>query len=389
LSIQRRVALLGGSGFVGTRLAKLLESLGYDVLVGDLVVPLNAATKHTHCNVLDRESIVECIRGCDLVYLLAAEHRDDVSPVERYYRVNCSGAENVCSAMSELNISGLVFTSSAAVYGYTGDEPVDEDRPRRPFNHYGKSKARAEGIVSDWQRSGPERMLAILRPTVVFGPGNRGNVYTLAREIARGRFLMIGAGANRKSMAFVDNVAAALEWAANRPPGRWVYNYADEPDVTTRDLVSLVCEHLRNGVYPRRVPKFAALSAAAVLDAVAYISGRRFPISRVRIEKFCSNTRFSAAKIRAAGFWPPISLRDGLLAMLHEEFSSSRQGKDSEARDERESAQEDWSRSQQPRVPHQHATSADAGNGTEGISGVGICSAPERRTSEGTQVGGN
>ena len=80
-----------------------------------------------------------------------------------------------------------------------------------PFNDYGRTKFLAEEVYRAWQRDDPSRRtLAIVRPTVIFGEQNRGNVYNLLRQIASGRFVMVGAGRNTKSMAYVGNVAAFL-----------------------------------------------------------------------------------------------------------------------------------------------------------------------------------
>ena len=74
------------------------------------------------------------------------------------------------------------------------------------------------------------RSLVIVRPTVVFGEGNRGNVYNLLRQIASRRFLMFGDGRNKKSMAYVENVAAFIEYSLSFKKGVHIYNYIDKPD---------------------------------------------------------------------------------------------------------------------------------------------------------------
>jgi nucleoside-diphosphate-sugar epimerase len=86
-------------------------------------------------------------------------------------------------------IPGIVFTSSVAVYGFAAPD-TDEQGPLIPFNDYGRTKREAEEIYRDWLAGGKQRMLTIVRPTVVFGPRNRGNVYNLLRQMASGRFAM-------------------------------------------------------------------------------------------------------------------------------------------------------------------------------------------------------
>ena len=150
--------------------------------------------------------------GKQTVVLLAAEHRDDVSPTSLYYDVNVQGTQNVLEAMDVNGVTNIIFTSSVAVYGLNKENP-DEDHPADPFNHYGKSKWQAEEVLRAWYNKDPiNKSLTIIRPTVIFGERNRGNVYNLLRQIASGKFLMVGKGANCKSMAYIKNIVAFIKF---------------------------------------------------------------------------------------------------------------------------------------------------------------------------------
>jgi len=84
----------------------------------------------------------------------------------------------------------------------------------------------AESVYKEWQQEDTKnRTLAIVRPTVIFGEGHRGNVYNLLNQIFTGRFVMFGDGRNRKSMAYVENVVAFLEHSLSFKPGVHIYNY--------------------------------------------------------------------------------------------------------------------------------------------------------------------
>jgi nucleoside-diphosphate-sugar epimerase len=154
----------------------------------------------------------------DIVISFAAEHRDDVTPKSQYDDVNVTGAENVCTVCTKLGIKKIIFTSSVAVYGFA---PVgtDETGKINYFNDYGRTKWLAEEKYRNWLKSDSENSLTIIRPTVIFGEQNRGNVYNLLRQIASGKFLMVGNGKNVKSMAYVENVAAFIEYNLNNIVG--------------------------------------------------------------------------------------------------------------------------------------------------------------------------
>jgi nucleoside-diphosphate-sugar epimerase len=317
---MRDVLVLGGSGFIGTRLTQVLMEEQIPVRVGDL--RRSEAFPHiwTRCDVRDAESVARAAADCDAIVNLAAEHRDDVFPISRYHETNVDGASNVCAVAEHLNIAKIVFTSSAAVYGFQPNA-VNENGPLEPFNEYGRTKLAAERIYRNWYNQDSKRTLVVVRPTVVFGEGNRGNVYNLLHQIASGRFLMVGSGENVKSMAYVENVARFLAYALSLAPGEYTYNYVDGPDMTTRQLV----HHVRNCLgKPGSIvsfPKPVAMAGAHALDAVARITGRSFPISAIRIRKFCENTQFRAERAASSGFIPAFSLAEGLMRTIHSEFS--------------------------------------------------------------------
>ena len=332
--------LIGGSGFIGTGFAKLLPTSSFGILDKQ---PSTAFPDQVHrCDVRTLDSFEKQLAGTEAVVLLAAEHRDDVSPISLYYEVNVDGARNVAEAMRGHDIRRLIFTSTVAVYGLNRSRPQEADAVN-PFGHYGQSKWEAEEVLRAWWQEAPEeRELVIVRPCVVFGEGNRGNVYNLLQQIASGRFLMIGSGTNRKSMAYVGNVAAFLKHLLDHPqPGYRLYNYVDQPDFTMNELVALVRRELQEippgpspikpgtgslakGGEPGmvRVPYWLGMLGGYGFDALAKLSGRKLPISSVRVKKFCATTRFSADKLKETGYVPPFTLEEGLRRTLAAEFGN-------------------------------------------------------------------
>ncbi|MBZ0253343.1 MAG: NAD-dependent epimerase/dehydratase family protein, partial [Candidatus Methylomirabilis sp.] len=262
--------------------------------------------------------------GCVAVYNLAAEHRDDVRPESLYEEVNVGGARSLCAVADAAGIDRIVFTSSVAVYGLPERE-TDETAAPDPFNEYGRTKLAAERVFQAWRAARPEtRSLTIIRPTVVFGEGNRGNVYNLLRQIASGLFVMVGDGRNRKSMAYVENMAAFLEFVLDAEAGERVVNYADKPDLDMNALVALAREAFGRRPAPAlRLPYGLAYALGRSLDAVAAATGRSFPVSAVRVKKFCASTAFSARRAAELGFKPAVSLEEGLRRTIASEFGEA------------------------------------------------------------------
>lgn len=315
------IVVLGGSGFIGTRLVSQLTRGEANIRIGDLQASEAFPALHYYCDVLKSGSMAEILSGAGVLVNLAAEHRDDVRPVSRYHQTNVEGAREVCVAATTANIKTLVFTSSVAVYGLH-PFPVGEDGPLEPFNPYGETKLQAESIYRDWAREDPTRSLVIIRPTVVFGEGNRGNVYNLFQQIAQGRFLMVGSGRNKKSMAYVDNVCGFIRHCFTCGPGIHLFNYTDGPDLDMNHLVPLIETSMgRTRQRSLRIPYPVAYLGGLLLDGVSHLVGRTFPISAVRIKKFCSNTQFLNDRARATGYLPLVPLDQAIKQTVRSEFS--------------------------------------------------------------------
>lgn len=313
------VVILGGSGFIGTRLTPLLTERRIPVRIGDLRPSDSFPQLWTPCDVRKHETLSKVVSGSGAIINLAAEHRDDVRPLSRYHETNVDGASEVCSAARKAGIQKIVFTSSVAVYGFHS-RPMDESGPFEPFNEYGKTKLAAEGVYGEWAEEDPSRSLVIIRPTVVFGEGNRGNVYNLLRQIASGRFMMVGSGMNAKSMAYVGNIAAFIIHTLALGPGVHIFNYVDGPDMTTRELVEYSRNCLGRPGKIAAIPQPVALTGGYLMDVLARLTGRKFPISAIRVRKFCESTQFRADRVAQSGFIPPYSLSEGLARTLQSEF---------------------------------------------------------------------
>jgi nucleoside-diphosphate-sugar epimerase len=251
---------------------------------------------------------------------LAAEHRDDVWPLSLYDEVNVGGANNICNLARAKGVNKIIFTSSVAVYGFA-PLGTNESGVISPFNDYGRTKWEAEQIYKEWQSEDPQnRTLVIIRPTVVFGERNRGNVFNLLRQIASGKFVMVGDGLNRKSIAYVDNVSAFLEYSLGFKPGVHIYNYIDKPDFTMNSLVTHVNKLLgRPANIKIRLPFSIGLLISYGFDLIARITGKKFPISAIRVRKFCANSVYESA-VESTGFIPPVPLMDAIEKTVRFEF---------------------------------------------------------------------
>jgi len=313
------ITIIGGSGFVGTCLTTRLLAGGHIVKIADK----NDSKKYAHLRVFadvrEPDTLEKALAASDIVINLADEHRDDVTPKSLYDDVSVTGAENVCDICTRLGIKKIVFTSSVAVYGFA-PLGTDETGKINYFNDYGRTKWLAEEKYRQWLVSSSENSLTIIRPTVIFGEQNRGNVYNLLKQIASGKFLMVGNGKNVKSMAYVENVAAFIEYNLNNGSGEHLYNYIDKPDFNMNTLVTEVNQILGKSKKLFHWPYWLGYFGGLCFDVLAFILRKKLSISSIRVKKFCSNTMFEAANIKQTDFKAPVTLIEGLKNTIKYEF---------------------------------------------------------------------
>ncbi len=312
------VAIIGGAGFVGSRLKSRF-------IKGNIIsnkYDIDLRNTSDECIYLDVEKVdsLAKLAGVNTIINLAAVHHDDIRPLSRYDDVNVQGAKNICEAASKYGIKKIIFTSSVAIYGFA---PADTDESGDPnyFNDYGRTKYLAEQVYKKWQAEDPENnTLVIIRPTVIFGEGNRGNVFNLLNQIASGRFIMFGSGENIKSMAYVENVAAFIEHSLSFKEGIHIYNYIDKPDMNMNSLIS----HVRKVLFNKnnvgiRLPALLATIIGKIFDLLSLALNKKLPVSSIRIEKFLKTTKFSSS-IEETGFIAPHTLNEALERTIRYEF---------------------------------------------------------------------
>ena len=311
------ITVIGGSGFVGSKLISEIDLNECQNIDKNPSPFFNNITTIGDIRFPDQINLNKEIQT---VVLLAAEHRDDVRPTSLYYDVNVQGTSNVLDKMDSLGVKHLIFTSSVAIYGLNKANP-DESHPEDPFNHYGKSKWQAEKVIKEWFDKDPEgKSVTILRPTVIFGERNRGNVFNLLKQISSGKFLMIGKGQNKKSMAYVGNVVAFIkDKLEKQEAGYHIFNYADKPDYNMNELVSVIEQKMKLNIPRVSIPYFIGVIGGYCFDIFSKITSKKTSVSSVRVKKFCATTQFDATKAHRS-FNVPYTLKQGLNNTLEYEF---------------------------------------------------------------------
>ena len=300
-----RALVTGATGFIGGRLARKLlgdgvrvralvrgaaagaelEAVGAEVVVGDV----------TH-----GASRARAVAGCDVVYHAASLVTESNPGEAEYLRVNAEASESLARAAAEAGAGRFVFVSSIGIYA-PGRDVVDETTAPAPLDAYGRSKLEAERRL---QRVAEERGigLAVVRPSRVYGPGDRA-LLPAVRAIARRRFPLVGAGTARVDFLHVDDLVAALEAAAARGAG--LYVVGGPAPVTIRDFFGAFAAALETRLLPLSLPAGPAILASKLLARVFAAVGREAPVTPKKLAFFLNTRRVSSERARRELGWEP------------------------------------------------------------------------------------
>ncbi|VVP36373.1 N-acetyl-alpha-D-glucosaminyl-diphospho-ditrans, octacis-undecaprenol 4-epimerase [Pseudomonas fluorescens] len=295
--------IFGGTGFIGTFFADHLVSTGtFSKIYLYDIEPLDVKKSDFRKSLIQRYSQIHFIEGdvrqavewqpeerVDLIANFAAIHREPGHEDFEYYETNLLGAENVCSWAENVNCENLIFTSSISPYG-PSEQQKDEKTLPVPTTAYGGSKLAAEKIHQTWLASDIiNRHLVIVRPGVVFGPGEGGNVSRLIKAVINRYFIYMGNRDTRKAGIYVKELCSAMSWALQHQKKQGQHfsliNMTMNPGPSIEDYVTTVCKVANIHRTVPAVPFPLILSAAYLIELVARPLAIKHPFSPVRIRK--------------------------------------------------------------------------------------------------------
>ncbi|MEJ7645948.1 MAG: NAD-dependent epimerase/dehydratase family protein [Chryseolinea sp.] len=310
------VLLTGGSGFIGSHFHKFFDNR--ELINLDLNEPtFRANSRFVKGDIRVEEDVRKAVAlgGVKTIISLAAKHHDFGIGHEEYFDTNEDGTVVICRVASQFNIQEIIFYSSVAVYGIREEISTEELAPR-PDAPYGESKLAGERVLVKWAQEDLRRKVIIIRPTLVFGPNNMANMRNLIKQIDSGLYFHLGKADNVKSIAYVENLVAATQFLLERiKPGVSIYNYADEPQLSTRQISEMIAATLQKRIL-FTIPKPLGIALGYPFDFLIKITNKNLPISSSRIRKLSTQTYHSAKKIFSQGFVAKFTTTDGIKKMV-------------------------------------------------------------------------
>jgi nucleoside-diphosphate-sugar epimerase len=313
-----RILVTGATGFIGRHLCRSLLRLGYNVRgtfrsiqrtqasnSGVEWVPVPDINSETNWDT--------ALRGVSVVvHLAAVAHQigvPDCGVRQRFGAVNADGTRRLAECVAgNGDVKRLIFMSSIAAASVTNDEAT---------SNYAQSKKAAEDAVkkelkdslTDW---------CILRPTLVYGPGNPGNMERLFRLIDTGLPLPFGSIRNKRSFLYVGNLVSAIEQCLIEPlASHRTLCVSDGDSVSTPELIRSIADCRGRTVRLVRVPVLVLKALARVGDIAGTLSKRSIGWDSYSVQRLCASLTVDSAEMKnVLGWHPPFSFKEGLMLTL-------------------------------------------------------------------------
>lgn len=277
---MKKVIVTGGSGFVGTNLIAYFQELNIAE-----IIPLGFRSK-----------LPIKLSDADVIIHLAGKAHDLKKSVDsnEYFEVNFEKSKVLFDLFLTSNVNDFIYFSSVKAVADSIDVELTEDHYPDPKTPYGESKLKAEKYMLSKILPNGKRLF-ILRPCMIHGPGNKGNLNLLYNVVKKGIPYPLGAFENQRSFLSIDNLLFVLEKIIlNIQIKGGVYNVADDESLSTNSLIKIIANSSSSAGRVWYIPKWLVVNTARVGDKF------HLPLNTERLKKLTESYRVSNAKIKRA-----------------------------------------------------------------------------------------
>jgi nucleoside-diphosphate-sugar epimerase len=293
MPVIKSIFITGSSGFVGTNLIHHLRE--------------NFVLKKYSRNILNK------IEQNVVIHLAGKAHDlKNISDPHEYYKANTELTKKLFDTFLSSNAKVFITLSSVKAVADILESELTEDYIPNPITHYGKSKLHAEQYILSKTIPAGKRVY-ILRPCMIHGPGNKGNLNLLFKIISKGFPWPLGAFENKRSFCSIDNLCfIILELINNEAIPSGIYNVADNEPMATNDLIKLIADIQGEKYHIWNVPKLIIKILSKVGDFF------NLPFNSERLNKLTETYIVSNNKIiTAINKSLPLSAKEGMIKTLN------------------------------------------------------------------------
>lgn len=312
-----KILITGIHGFVGSNLVEYLKR-EHEIYGLDIVAP----EKDDIIKTFSWDEL-ESLPQIDAIIHLAGKAHDtkNKSAAEVYFKVNTGLTQKIFDFFMASEAKKFVFFSTAKAAADRVEGVLTEDVVPTPVGPYGESKIKAEEYILSHEpqtMSCEQKDVYILRPCMIHGPGNKGNLNLLYSVVRKGIPWPLGAFENRRTFTSIENICFAVNGLLTKEVPSGIYNMGDDEALSTNELIGEICKSLGKKARIWRLPK-------GLMTGLTKVGGwLHLPLNPMRLQKLTENYVSSNAKIKAAlGVDKmPVDARDGLQRTL-ESFRNS------------------------------------------------------------------
>lgn len=305
-----KILITGVHGFVGTNLVKAL-SKEHTIYGLDIISPVKDGVRFTFSwDFLDKPDEIPDV---DAIIHLAGKAHDTKNQTvsDVYFKVNTGLTQKIYDYfLSSKTAKKFIFFSTAKAAADKVDGILTEDVVPSPVGPYGESKIAAEKYIQEHLRD--DKQVYILRPCMIHGPGNKGNLNLLYGVVKKGIPWPLGAFENRRTFTSIENLNFVIEGLLTKDVPTGIYNMGDDEAFSTNELIEEICKSLGKKAHIWKLPK-------GLMTGIAKIGGAlHLPLDSERLRKLTENYISSNAKIKKAlGVEKmPVDAREGLKVTL-------------------------------------------------------------------------
>lgn len=285
-----KILITGVHGFVGSNLVKAL-SKEHTIYGLDIISPTKEDVKYTFSwDDLDKDSEIPDVNA--IIHLAGKAHdikNQTVSDV--YFKVNTGLTQNIYDYfLAHDSIKKFIFFSTAKAAADKVDGILTEDVVPSPKGPYGESKIAAEKYIQEHLLD--DKQVYILRPCMIHGPGNKGNLNLLYGVVKKGIPWPLGAFENRRTFTSIENLCFVINGLLTKDVPTGIYNIGDDEALSTNELIEEICKSLGKKAHIWKLPK-------GLMYSVAKVGGLlHLPLDTERLRKLTENYISSNAKIK-------------------------------------------------------------------------------------------
>ena len=304
-----RILITGVHGFVGSNLVVALKDKN-EIYGLDIVTPEKEGVLKTFSwDDLDKCTVPEV----DAIIHLAGKAHDTKNQTEAevYFKVNTGLTLKIYDYFLQSSAKKFIFFSTAKAAADKVEGILTEDVVPAPVGPYGESKIAAEKYIQDHPAT--DKQIYILRPCMIHGPGNKGNLNLLYNVVKKGIPWPLGAFENRRTFTSIDNLSFVINGLLTKDVPSGIYNMGDDEALSTNELIEIICQSLGKKAHIWKLSK-------GFMTKMAKVCGKlHLPLDEERLRKLTENYISSNAKVKTAlGIEKmPVAAREGLIKTLN------------------------------------------------------------------------